>query len=184
MKFCFVPLGFTIPLEYSLFARSSLDSSQHRAVQLYWAWPHGTHSIDTHGFYLYRYMYMFVYGALHLVLPPYSGACETNTNVRRDPCGYPPLPNLIQQAKAGVLLLLLSCIWMPIHLRRAGMTWHCFARCSFGATYPTIAGGTVEKSCLVACRRQHRTHAILLSLRMFQENSNEGRGSAFFRFTT
>lgn len=65
---------------------------------------------------------MFVYGALHLVLPPYSGACETNTNVRRDPCGYPPLPNLIQQAKAGVLLLLLSCIWMPIHLRRAGMT--------------------------------------------------------------
>lgn len=63
---------------------------------------------------------MFVYGALHLVLPPYSGACETNTNVRRDPCGY-PLPNLIQQAKAGVLLLL-SCIWMPIHLRRAGMT--------------------------------------------------------------
>lgn len=33
-----------------------------------------------------------------------------------------PLPNLIQQAKAGVLLLLLSCIWMPIHLRRAGMT--------------------------------------------------------------
>lgn len=64
---------------------------------------------------------MFVYGALHLVLPPYSGACETNTNVRRDPCGY-PLPNLIQQAKAGVLLLLLSCIWMPIHLRRAGMT--------------------------------------------------------------
>lgn len=92
----------------------------------------------------------------------------------------PPLPNLIQQAKAGVLLPLLSCIWMQIHLRRAGMTWHCFARCSFGATYPTIAGGTVEKSCLVACRRQHRTHAILLSLRMFQENSNEGRGSAFF----
>lgn len=35
MKFCFVLLGFTIPLEYSLFARSSLDCSQHRAVQLY-----------------------------------------------------------------------------------------------------------------------------------------------------
>lgn len=43
---------------------------------------------------------MFVYGALHLVLPPYSGACETNTNVRRDPCGYPP-PSPPQPHPAG-----------------------------------------------------------------------------------